>query len=77
MQFAPLPAIIPRQPSSRHILLRALPMLILYSSRPTFCTCSKILRRSSGETTVRETAPAVPPAMKEATTTCESQERIP
>lgn len=75
IQFVPLPAIMPLQPSSLHIFPNALEMLILYSSRPTFCTWSKILRRSSGLTTVRETAPATPPAMKDATTACESHAR--
>ncbi|KAH0250456.1 hypothetical protein KCV00_g344, partial [Aureobasidium melanogenum] len=33
--FVPLPAMNPRNPSSRHILPKALPIDILYSSRPT------------------------------------------
>lgn len=70
MQFVPLPAMNPLQPSSLHIFARAFGTDILYSSRPTLWTWNKILRRSRGETTVRETAPATPPAMKEATTGC-------
>lgn len=77
MQFAPLPAIMPLKPSSLHILPNALGMLILYSVRPVDCTCSKIFNRSSGDTTVLETAPATPPAMKDATTACDSHDRMP
>ena len=68
MQLVPLPAMKPRQPSSRHILPRALETDIWYSVRPALCTWNRILRRSSGETIVRDTAPATPPAMKEAMT---------
>lgn len=71
MQFVPLPAIRPLNPSSLHIFARALGMLILYSVRPLDCTCNRILSRSSGDTTVRETAPATPPARNDATTACE------
>lgn len=77
MQFTPLPAIMPLKPSSLQILPRAFGMLILYSVRPLDCTCSKILRRSSGDTTVRDTAPATPPATKEATTACDTHDRKP
>lgn len=73
MQLVPLPRMNPRQPSSRHILASALPTLSLYASRPALCTWKRILRRSSGETTVRETAPATPPAQKAATTGCETK----
>lgn len=38
--------------------------------RPTLWTWKRILRRSRGDTTVRETAPATPPATKEARTGC-------
>jgi hypothetical protein len=65
-QLVPLPASNPRKPSSRHILPRAFPML-LYSECPGRWTCSRIFKRSSGLTTVLLTAPAMPPAMKEAT----------
>jgi hypothetical protein len=73
MQLVPLPRMNPRQPSSRHILASALPTLSLYASRPALCTWKRILRRSSGETTVRETAPATPPAQKAATTGWETK----
>lgn len=53
-----------------HIFASALGTDILYSSRPTLWTWNRILRRSRGETTVRETAPATPPATKEASTGC-------
>jgi len=45
---------------------------ILYASRPALCTWNKIFNRSSGDTTVLDTAPANPPAMKEATTGCDT-----
>ncbi len=67
MQLVPLPRMKPRQPSSRHIFARALPTDSLYSWRPALWTWSRILSLSRGDTTVRETAPAVPPAMKAAT----------
>ena len=70
MQLVPLPRMKPRQPSSFHILTRALPTLSLYSSRPTLWIWKSIFSRSSGETTVRETAPATPPAKKDAKTGC-------
>lgn len=70
MQFVPFPAMNPLHPSSLHILPSALCTDILYSSLPTLCTWNKILRRSRGETTVRETAPATPPATKDARTGC-------
>jgi hypothetical protein len=60
----------PRQPSSLHIFASAFGTDILYSSLPTLCIWNRIFRRSSGDTTVRETAPATPPATKDATTGC-------
>jgi hypothetical protein len=68
MQLVPFPAMKPLQPSSLHILARAFGTDILYSSLPTLCIWNRILRRSSGDTTVRETAPATPPATKDART---------
>lgn len=76
MQLTPLPAIIPRQPSSLHILARPLPTDSLYSSRPALCTWNNIFNRSNGETTVRDTAPAIPPAQNAATTGLEMVSRI-
>jgi hypothetical protein len=70
MQFVPLPAMKPLQPSSLHIFASAFGTDILYSSRPTLCIWNRIFRRSSGDTTVRETAPATPPATKDARTGC-------
>lgn len=67
MQFVPLPAMKPLQPSSLHIFMSALWTGILYSFRPTLWTWNKILSLSRGDTTVRDTAPATPPAMKDAT----------
>lgn len=75
MQLVPLPAMKPRQPSSRHILAKALPIDILYSLRPWLWTWNRIFNRSSGDTTVLETAPATPPAMNEAATGCEKNSR--
>jgi hypothetical protein len=72
MQFVPFPAIMPLKPSSRQIFASALEMLILYSVRPEDCTCNRIFNRSKGETTVRDTAPATPPPMNEATTPCDT-----
>ena len=46
-----------------------------YSVCAVVWTCHRILRRSRGLTTVRETAPATPPAMKEATTAWEDHAR--
>jgi hypothetical protein len=60
----------PLQPSSLHIFASAFGTDILYSSLPTLCIWNKIFRRSSGDTTVLETAPATPPATKDATTGC-------
>jgi hypothetical protein len=68
IQFVPFPAMKPLQPSSLHIFASALGTDILYSLRPTLCTWKRIFRRSSGDTTVRETAPATPPATKDART---------
>ncbi len=75
MQFVPLPRMNPRQPSSTHIFFSAWPTDILYSVRPTLWTWNRILRRSSGETTVRETAPATPPPQKAAMTGSEMNMR--
>lgn len=72
MQLVPFPAMRPRQPSSLHIFCSAFGTDILYSFRPALCTWKRILRRSSGDTTVRETAPATPPAMNDARTGCAS-----
>lgn len=71
MQLVPFPRMKPFQPSSFHILPSALPTDSLYSVRPALWTWNRILRRSRGETTVRETAPATPPAQKAAITGCE------
>ena len=71
MQLVPFPLMNPRQPSSCHIFFSAFPTLSLYSSRPALWIWNKILRRSSGETTVRETAPATPPAQNAAVKGCE------
>jgi hypothetical protein len=76
MQFVPLPAMNPRQPSSRHILASAFGTLILYSVRPALWTWNRIFRRSRGDTTVRDTAPATPPAMNDATTGWPSAFRV-
>jgi hypothetical protein len=70
MQLVPLPAMKPLQPSSRHIFASALGTDILYSLRPTPCTWNRILSLSNGDTTVRETAPATPPAINDARTGC-------
>src|SRR3954470_21223418 len=70
MQFVPFPAMKPRQPSSRHIFARALGTDILYSVLPALWTWNNIFNRSSGDTTVLETAPATPPAQNEAKTGC-------
>lgn len=73
MQFVPFPRMKPRQPSSRHIFARALPTGSLYSLWPALCTWYRIFNRSSGETTVLDTAPATPPPQKAATTGCETK----
>lgn len=75
MQLVPLPAMKPLQPSSLHIFANAFGIDILYASRPALCTWNKIFKRSRGETTVRDTAPAMPPPMKEATTGCDTASR--
>lgn len=75
MQLVPLPAMKPLQPSSFHIFAKALPTPSLYSLWPALCTCRRIFNRSRGDTTVRETAPATPPAQKAATTGCEIKSR--
>ena len=75
MQLVPLPAMKPLQPSSLHIFASAFPTDSLYSVWPTLWTWNRILRRSRGETTVRETAPATPPAQKAATTGWEKKSR--
>jgi hypothetical protein len=67
IQFVPLPRMKPLQPSSLHILPNAWPTDNLYASRPALCICIRILSLSSGDTTVRETAPATPPPQKAAT----------
>ena len=67
-QFVPFPRSMPLQPSSFHIFTSPLSTDPLYSFRPAPWTWKRILRRSRGETTVRETAPATPPARKAATT---------
>jgi hypothetical protein len=72
MQLVPLPAMNPLHPSSLHIFAKAFGIDILYASRPALCTWNKIFNRSRGETTVLETAPAMPPPMKEATTGCDT-----
>lgn len=51
-----------------HIFFRALPTDTLYSSRPADCIWKRIFSRSSGDTIVRNTAPATPPAQNSATT---------
>ena len=70
IQLAPLPRMKPFHPSSLHIFLRPCPTGILYSVLPALCIWNRILRRSSGDTTVLETAPATPPAKKAANTGC-------
>ena len=75
MQLVPLPAMNPRQPSSLHIFASAFPTDSLYSLWPALWTWNRILRRSRGETTVRETAPATPPAQKAAITGWEKKSR--
>lgn len=77
IQFVPFPAIMPLNPSSRQIFAKALCTLILYSVCPVLCTCSRIFSLSSGDTTVLDTAPATPPAMKDATIACDIQDRKP
>ncbi len=76
MQFVPLPLIKPLQPSSFHIFMSPFPTDILYSSRPALCIWKRIFNRSSGDTTVLETAPATPPAQNAAKTGCEKTSRI-
>ena len=72
MQLVPLPLINPRQPSSFHIFIRPFPTDILYSVLPALCIWNSIFSRSRGETTVRDTAPAIPPARKAAKTGCDT-----
>jgi hypothetical protein len=72
MQFVPLPLMNPLHPSSRHIFARLLPTDSWYASRPALWTWNRIFSLSSGDTTVRDTAPATPPAQKAATTGCET-----
>lgn len=63
---------------NRHFVLIATNTLYLIENLQAFCELCEILfkpsldvnRLPSGDTTVRETAPATPPAMKEATTGC-------
>lgn len=59
----------PLQPSSFHILARAGPTPV-YETLPGPCTWKMIFNRSSGLTTVLLTAPATPPAMKDAVSGC-------
>lgn len=66
MQFVPFPRMKPLQPSSLHIFAKPFPTDILYSSLPTLCIWKRIFSRSSGDTTVLDTAPATPPARKAA-----------
>lgn len=68
IQLAPFPRIKPLQPSSLHIFMRPCRTGSLYSVLPALCIWNRILRRSSGDTTVLETAPATPPAKKAAKT---------
>lgn len=75
MQLVPLPRMKPLHPSSLHILPSAWPTDSLYASLPALWTCIKILSRSRGDTTVRETAPATPPAQKAATIGWEANSR--
>ena len=70
IQLAPFPRMNPFHPSSLHIFVRPCPIGSLYSVLPVLCTWNRILRRSSGDTTVLETAPATPPARKAARTGC-------
>ena len=70
MQFVPFPLMKPRHPSSFHIFARPFPTESLYSSRPTLCIWKRIFNLSRGDTTVRDTAPATPPAQKAANTGC-------
>lgn len=72
MQLVPFPARNPLNPSSRHIFARAFRTDILYSVLPADCTWNKILSRSNGDTTVLETAPAIPPAINEAKIGCDT-----
>jgi hypothetical protein len=74
IQFVPFPAMNPFIPSSLHILAKAFPIDIWYASRPALWTWNKIFNRSRGDTTVRETAPAIPPAQNEAITGCEMKD---
>lgn len=68
MQFVPLPRMNPLHPSSFHIFPNACPTDNLYASLPALCICMRIFSLSRGDTTVRDTAPATPPAQKAATT---------
>jgi hypothetical protein len=72
MQLVPFPAMKPLKPSSLHIFPKAFHIDIWYASLPALCTWNRIFNLSSGDTTVRETAPARPPAMNEATTGCDT-----
>lgn len=75
-QFVPLPLMNPLNPSSFHIFIKALGTDNLYSFLPALCIWKRIFNRSRGDTTVLETAPAIPPAMKAATTGCATVCRI-
>ena len=72
MQLVPFPRMNPLQPSSFHIFIRPFPTDILYSFLPALWIWNNIFNRSSGETTVRDTAPAIPPARNAATTGCDT-----
>jgi hypothetical protein len=77
MQFVPFPRRRPRQPSSFHIFASPLVTEPLYSSLPApLCTWKRIFNRSRGETTVRDTAPATPPARNAAATGSDMLYRI-
>ena len=76
MQFEPFPRMKPLQPSSRHIFARPWGTDSLYSVLPALCTWRRIFSLSKGETRVLETAPATPPARKDATKGCETAYRI-
>ena len=62
-QFDPLPRMYPRQPSSFHIFIRV-GQTPRYACEDLLCIWKSIFIRSRGDTTVRDTHPAMPPAMK-------------
>lgn len=69
MQFKRLPLKSPLQPSSAYIL-KIVGNMPLYDLNPGPWSCNRILALSNGDTTVRETAPAIPPAIKDALDSC-------